>query len=133
MGPWHGQLCSNPAAPRHKAGAFVSIVQADGITGLYRGLTPALIMTAHGGIQFAVYEELKRAIPVVQGWVSVAHREWVDLLCCGYGDAVARRPMHLFAGGSGVLWLWRRIQGRGCRCHLPFPSSEDPYAAAGHG
>jgi len=52
--------------------AFRHIVATEGFAGLYRGLPPALMMTVHGGLQFAVYEELKAAFPVAAGWVSVA-------------------------------------------------------------
>lgn len=37
-----------------------SIFQLDGVAGFYRGVIPALILTSHGAVQFAIYEELKR-------------------------------------------------------------------------
>ncbi|KAH9259301.1 hypothetical protein BASA81_002344 [Batrachochytrium salamandrivorans] len=37
-----------------------SIFQHDGVMGFYRGVVPALILTSHGAVQFAIYEELKR-------------------------------------------------------------------------
>lgn len=45
-------------APR--ADAFRSIVRQEGWLGLYRGVGPALLLTSHGAVQFAVFEELKR-------------------------------------------------------------------------
>lgn len=42
------------------ADAFRSIVRQEGWTGLYRGVGPALLLTSHGAVQFAVYEELRR-------------------------------------------------------------------------
>jgi len=40
--------------------AFRKIVRADGFLGLYKGIGPALILTSHGGVQFVVYEFLRK-------------------------------------------------------------------------
>ena len=40
--------------------------------GLYRGVGPALLLTSHGAVQFAVYEELRR-IEVPAGLAPVWH------------------------------------------------------------
>ena len=39
---------------------FRSIVREEGISGLYRGLLPSLLLVSHGAIQMAVYEKLKK-------------------------------------------------------------------------
>eukprot|EP00924_Labyrinthula_sp_SR-Ha-C_P005489 maker-scaffold_62-snap-gene-0.0-mRNA-1 protein AED:0.02 eAED:0.02 QI:21/1/1/1/0/0/2/23/267 len=39
--------------------AFIKIFKQEGISGLYRGLVPALLLTSNGAIQFMLYEELK--------------------------------------------------------------------------
>ncbi|GAX14431.1 solute carrier family 25 (mitochondrial folate transporter), member 32 [Fistulifera solaris] len=40
--------------------AFRTIVREEGILALYRGSGPALLLTSHGGVQFVVYEYLKK-------------------------------------------------------------------------
>ena len=37
-----------------------TIVRDEGIMSLYKGATPALILTSHGGVQFVAYEGLKK-------------------------------------------------------------------------
>jgi solute carrier family 25 folate transporter 32 len=38
-----------------------TIVREEGVTALYRGAIPALFLTSHGGVQFMVYEYLKKS------------------------------------------------------------------------
>ena len=40
--------------------AFRKIIKADGVLGLYKGTGPALMLTSHGGVQFVVYEFLRK-------------------------------------------------------------------------
>ncbi len=40
--------------------AATTIVREEGVTALYKGTVPALMLTTHGGIQFVVYEFLKK-------------------------------------------------------------------------
>ena len=40
--------------------AFRTIVREEGLTALYKGSGPALLLTSHGGVQFVVYEYLRK-------------------------------------------------------------------------
>ena len=40
--------------------AFQTIVREEGVTALYKGSIPALMLVSHGGIQFMVYDGLKK-------------------------------------------------------------------------
>ena len=42
------------------ADAFRTIIREEGITALYKGSGPALLLTSHGGVQFVVYEYLRK-------------------------------------------------------------------------
>ena len=42
------------------------ILREEGLVGFYRGLTPALLLTSHGAVQFAVYEQLKASFKTLQ-------------------------------------------------------------------
>ena len=43
------------------------IYREEGFIGYYRGIVPALFLTSHGAVQFAVYEQFKSAYKVFQG------------------------------------------------------------------
>ena len=47
----------SPAPP--STDAVRVILREEGLMGFYRGLLPALLLTSHGAVQFAVYEQLK--------------------------------------------------------------------------
>ena len=37
-----------------------TIIREEGYPALYRGIGPALLLTSHGGVQFVVYEYLRK-------------------------------------------------------------------------
>jgi hypothetical protein len=43
-----------------------TILARDGVTGFYRGLSAQMAMSIHGGIQFAVYEEIKSILARIE-------------------------------------------------------------------
>jgi len=46
--------------------AFATIVREEGALALYKGSGPALLLTSHGGVQFVVYEYLRKNFKVKQ-------------------------------------------------------------------
>lgn len=54
------QLKHNIQPYKSTADAFRSIVRDEGFLALYKGTGPALLLTSHGGVQFVVYEYLKK-------------------------------------------------------------------------
>lgn len=44
-----------------------SIIAEEGFKGLYRGIIPAFVLTTHGAVQFAIYEELKHLNQIRRG------------------------------------------------------------------
>jgi len=51
-----------PLRYRSMVDGLRTVWRTEGIAGLYRGITPGLVMTPHGGFQFAVIEECKRIV-----------------------------------------------------------------------
>jgi solute carrier family 25 (mitochondrial folate transporter), member 32 len=52
---------------RTVSGAVRELLRADGLRGFYRGLIPALPMTAHGAVHWAVFESMKKFV-IQQPW-----------------------------------------------------------------
>ena len=65
------QLQMRKASERHQIrpynnmlDAFATIVREEGVLALYKGSGPALLLTSHGGVQFVVYEYLRKNFKV---------------------------------------------------------------------
>lgn len=46
--------------------AVLTVIREEGALGLYKGTGPALLLTTHGGVQFVVYEYLKKHFKVTK-------------------------------------------------------------------
>jgi len=98
---------SRPAAYRGALDALRTILRDEGAAGLFRGLTPALVVgVAHGGVQFSVYEQLKAlaqrrrdgeephwAVPALNGAISKMAANFVT-----YPLQVVRSRLHQRGG-----------------------------------
>lgn len=59
---------------------ILQIIRDDGVTALFKGLKPALILVANPIIQYTVFEQLKNFVLSVQGSQSVLAPSWAFLL-----------------------------------------------------
>jgi solute carrier family 25 folate transporter 32 len=65
--------------------AFRTIVKEEGYLALYRGSGPAMLLTSHGGVQFAVYEYLRKHFHFRRAKRDDASSVWERLeLSAGY-------------------------------------------------
>mmetsp|Transcript_7346 Transcript_7346/g.16081 ORF Transcript_7346/g.16081 Transcript_7346/m.16081 type:complete len:292 (+) Transcript_7346:242-1117(+) len=66
-----------------------TILREEGIRGLYKGLFPALLLTSHGAIQFAVYESLKDLSRSYLAQEQNQQPAWVSVLNGGVSKIIA--------------------------------------------
>ncbi|KAG0221273.1 mitochondrial carrier domain-containing protein [Mortierella sp. GBAus27b] len=50
---------ATPGSYQSLVGGLATLVRAEGVKGLYRGMIPALFGVSHGAVQFVAYEQLK--------------------------------------------------------------------------
>eukprot|EP01036_Dinobryon_divergens_P036853 gene36853-48068_t len=63
------------------------IVREEGVSGLYKGLVPALLLTSHGAIQFATYESMKSYFQNYQR--GNTQPAWISVLLGGVSKIIA--------------------------------------------
>ena len=80
-----------PGAYPSTLSGFRSIINTEGIPGLYRGLVPSLFGVSHGAVQFMAYETLKNA------WRNQAEKRGLTLQTKANGE--------VFLGNVGTLVL----------------------------
>ncbi len=76
-------------APKNMSGTFVHIVRAEGLRGLYSGLTASLLrQMTYSTVRFGVYEDLKRRLTTTTTTTTTSSREGGG----GGGGEVRRGP-----------------------------------------
>ena len=86
-----GSLTAVSPARKEYTGIFQAvrtIVREEGFVGLYKGVIPALFLTSHGAVQFAVYEWLKTKVNE-QGFVGGKQPAWASALIGGASKIIA--------------------------------------------
>ncbi|KCV69763.1 hypothetical protein H696_04172 [Fonticula alba] len=79
-----------PPAYSSVSSALLSIARNEGLRGLYRGFGMALLGSAHGAVQFGVYEPLKRHVSVFRFGAPGQRLSATDqLLCASVSKVVA--------------------------------------------
>jgi len=69
--------------------ALQTILREEGPRGLYKGLVPALFLTSHGAVQFAVYERMKVDAQRLLGSPVGEQPPWVSIALGGISKVVA--------------------------------------------
>lgn len=87
-----GSSTAVPPARKEYTGIFHAvrtIVREEGFVGLYKGVIPALFLTSHGAVQFAVYEWLKTKVNE-QGFEGGGKQPaWASVLIGGASKIIA--------------------------------------------
>jgi len=93
--------------------AFKTIARDEGPMALYKGTGPALLLTSHGGVQFVVYEYLKKHFRKYNNRVNrtsdagTNRNVWERLeLSSGYLTIGAVSKMYVIA--FFLVWVWLR-------------------------
>ncbi|KAJ7067889.1 mitochondrial carrier domain-containing protein [Mycena amicta] len=95
---------TRPDAPNAYRGVFhglSSIFRAEGVSGLFRGTSLALVGVSNGAIQFVVYERMKRwGFDLKKKQFALAGKEWTPEV-----DKLSNTAYSAMSGGSKIAAL----------------------------
>lgn len=69
--------------------ALRTTVKEEGLTGLYKGIIPALFLTSHGAIQFSIYEAMKLNTARYYNYQNTPQPAWISIMMGGLSKIVA--------------------------------------------
>ena len=86
-------------------GLFAKILREDGLTGLYRGITPNFLKVAPAvSISYVVYEQIRKSLGVTMSWVGC---DWLRSATLAVWMEGVPECSSAEGGWLGMRWEWR--------------------------